>query len=35
LPTTFFIDRDGVIRDVVVGQMNAALLKQRLKSIYP
>jgi len=35
LPTTFFIDRDGVIREVVVGQMNAALLKQRLKSIYP
>ena len=35
LPTTFFIDRDGVIRDSVVGQMNAAMLKQRLRSIYP
>ena len=35
LPTTFFIDRDGVIRDMVVGQMNAALLSERIKSIYP
>ncbi len=35
LPTTFFIDRDGVIREIVIGQMNAALLKQQLKSIYP
>ena len=35
LPTTFFIDRDGVIRDIVVGQMNAALLSERIKTIYP
>jgi peroxiredoxin len=35
LPTTFFIDRDGVIREIVIGQMNAALLKQQLKRIYP
>ncbi|NOZ70922.1 MAG: TlpA family protein disulfide reductase, partial [Chloroflexi bacterium] len=35
LPTTFFIDRNGMIRDQVVGQMNAALLKERLRSIYP
>ncbi len=35
LPTTFFIDRDGVIRDIVVGQMNAALLSQRITTIYP
>ncbi len=35
LPTTFFIDRDGVIREIVVGQMNAALLKQQIRSIYP
>lgn len=35
LPTTFFIDRDGIIREIVVGQMNAALLKQQLRSIYP
>ena len=35
LPTTFFIDRDGVIRDMIIGQMNTALLRQRLRSIYP
>ncbi len=35
LPTTFFIDRNGMIREIVVGQMNAALLKQQLRSIYP
>ena len=35
LPTTFFIDRDGVIREIVIGQMNTALLKQQLRSIYP
>ena len=35
LPTTFFIDRDGVIREIVVGQMNAALLRQQIRSIYP
>lgn len=35
LPTTFFIDGDGIIREVVIGQMNAALLKERLRSIYP
>jgi thiol-disulfide isomerase/thioredoxin len=35
LPTTFFIDRNGVIRESIVGQMNAATLKQRLRSIYP
>jgi peroxiredoxin len=35
LPTTFFIDREGVIRDIVIGQMNAALLRERIKTIYP
>ena len=35
LPSTFFIDRNGVIREIVIGQMNAALLKQQLRSIYP
>ena len=35
LPTTFFIDRNGVIRDHVIGQMNMALLNERLGSIYP
>ena len=35
LPTTFFIDRDGIIREHVIGQMNTALLNERLQSIYP
>ncbi len=35
LPTTFFIDRDGIIRGMVVGQMNAALLNEQIKTIYP
>ena len=35
LPTTFFIDREGIIREIVIGQMNTALLKQQLQSIYP
>lgn len=35
LPTTFFIDRDGIIREHVIGQMNTALLNERLRSIYP
>ena len=35
LPTTYFIDRNGVIRGRVTGQMNAALLTERLRSIYP
>ncbi len=35
LPTTLFIDRDGVIRDQVIGQMNTAILRQHLRSIYP
>lgn len=35
LPTTFFIDRDGILRDQVIGQMNTAVLQQHLRSIYP
>ena len=35
IPSTFFIDRNGVIRDIVIGQMNTALLRERIKSIYP
>ncbi|NOX60860.1 MAG: TlpA family protein disulfide reductase [Chloroflexi bacterium] len=35
LPTTFFIDRSGVIREIVIGQMNMALLEERIRSIYP
>lgn len=35
LPTTFFIDRNGIIRERVTGQMNTALLAEKLRSIYP
>ncbi len=35
LPTTFFIDRNGIIQDQVTGQMNTALLNEKLRSIYP
>ncbi|RME82433.1 MAG: thiol-disulfide oxidoreductase [Caldilineae bacterium] len=35
LPTTFFIDRNGVIKDQVIGQMNTALLEERLRTVYP
>lgn len=35
LPTTFFIDRNGIIREQVIGQMNTALLAEKLRSIYP
>ncbi len=32
-PTTFFIDRDGVIQYVQVGPMNAAFIKERLDAL--
>ena len=35
LPTTFFIDRNGIIRDQVTGQVNTALLNEKLRSIFP
>ncbi len=35
LPTTFFIDRNGIIRDQVTGQMNTALLDEKIGSIFP
>lgn len=35
LPTTFFIDRQGVIRRVQVGPVTEATLAQMLKTIYP
>ncbi len=35
LPTTFFIDRQGVIRRVQVGPVTEATLAQMLKGIYP
>jgi len=35
LPTTFFIDRQGIIRQVQIGPVTEATLAQRLRSIYP
>lgn len=35
LPTTFFIDREGVIRNLFIGPMTDAVLAQNLRSIYP
>lgn len=35
LPTTFFIDRAGVIRSTFIGPMSDAVLAQKLRSIYP
>jgi cytochrome c biogenesis protein CcmG, thiol:disulfide interchange protein DsbE len=35
LPTTFFIDRSGVIRQMQIGPVTEATLKQLLKTIYP
>jgi peroxiredoxin len=35
LPTTFFIDRTGVIRQVQIGPVTTATLEGLLKTIYP
>jgi cytochrome c biogenesis protein CcmG/thiol:disulfide interchange protein DsbE len=35
LPTTFFIDRAGIIRQIQVGPVTEATLAQLLKTIYP
>ncbi|MEA3337703.1 MAG: redoxin domain-containing protein [Chloroflexota bacterium] len=35
IPTTFFIDRDGVIQRTFIGPMTDAVLAQNLKAIYP
>ncbi len=35
LPTTFFIDRQGVIRRIQIGPVNEATLAQMLRTIYP
>jgi thiol-disulfide isomerase/thioredoxin len=35
LPTTFFIDRNGVIRQIQNGPLTEATLAQLLKTIYP
>ena len=35
LPTTFFIDRGGVIRQVQIGPVTEATLAQLLRAVYP
>jgi cytochrome c biogenesis protein CcmG, thiol:disulfide interchange protein DsbE len=35
LPTTFFIGRDGIIRQIQSGPLTEAVLAQLLKTIYP
>ena len=35
LPTTFFIDRDGIIRQIQNGPLTEAVLAQLLRAIYP
>ena len=35
LPTTFFIDRDGVIQTIFIGPMTDAVLAENLRTIYP
>jgi thiol-disulfide isomerase/thioredoxin len=35
LPTTFFIDRSGIIRHIQVGPVTEATLAQHLETIYP
>lgn len=35
LPTTFFIDRQGIIRHIQIGPVTEATLAQMLKTVYP
>jgi hypothetical protein len=35
LPTTYFIDADGVIRSVWMGEMNAIVLAEQIAKIWP
>lgn len=35
LPTTFFIDRNGVIREVWAGEMNSITLAEKIRTIFP
>ena len=35
LPTTFFIDREGTIRNMFIGPMTDAVMADNLRSIYP
>jgi hypothetical protein len=33
LPDTFFIDRDGIIRDVVIGPLTESALREKLDAL--
>jgi peroxiredoxin len=35
LPTTFFIDRDGIIRQIWSGEMNGIILAEAISGILP
>ncbi len=35
LPTTFFIDRQGIIRHIQIGPVTEATLQQMLRTVYP
>ncbi len=35
LPTTFFIDRSGIIRNIQIGPLTEATLAQHLRTVYP
>jgi cytochrome c biogenesis protein CcmG, thiol:disulfide interchange protein DsbE len=35
LPTTYFIDREGIIREMQIGALTEATLAQLLRSVYP
>lgn len=35
IPTTFFVDRDGIIRNIFIGPMTDAVLASNLRTIYP
>ncbi len=35
LPTTFFVDRGGIIRQIQIGPVTEATLAQLLKTVYP
>lgn len=35
IPTTFFIDKNGIIQDQFIGQMNESILMEKMKKITP
>lgn len=35
IPTTFFIDKDGIVKEQVIGQMNESIIMDKVKKIKP